>query len=67
MNGMEPVEGLGAVPCDLDAKPLPLQADGERLDKRLLVLDDEDRRPGVGRQCRHAISAARALRSPVSM
>ena len=41
---VESVERLGPVAGDLDVEPFALQADGQRVDEGLLVLDDEHRR-----------------------
>ena len=42
-DGVEHLERLGPVAGHLHPEALALQADGERLDEGLLVLDDEDR------------------------
>ena len=66
MDGIEPVQRLDSVACHLDLEAFTLQPYGERFDEGLLILDDAQRRGGVGGGA-HSISATRALGSPVTM
>src|SRR5690606_5910659 len=61
LDGVEDVEGLGAVPGRLHADPLALQPDRQRLDEAVLVLDEQDRRlRGHGRRASWGVRAAGA-------